>query len=1049
MEQNQLLPERRRLTVVMVDLVGSTSLSEKLDPEDMGLILQAYRQLCEDAVCKFSGEIINIVGDAVTACFGWPLAHEDDAERAVHAGLTILADLAKLEVPLDVPVRARIGTATGLVVVREARSSAGIKVGELVGVAPNFAARLQSHAEPGGMLISASTASLVKGRFVMKPVGPLMLKGLADEVHAFAIERERLAESRFVARTTSPHAPIVGRKEQLERLRQGWTEACAGHGRMMFVVGEGGIGKSRLVQALLDDIGSDDVTLLVYQCSPFHADTPLYPVVQTMRRAWGLEATGPNTDSSERLAAALDQHGILDRNHRALIAMMLNVDQPAGHPDGAQDSAQKIRRRTLDLLTSDLVRMARLQPVVALLEDAHWIDPTTQTLMEQTLAAIASKRVLAIITARPAYLEHVPASADVIDLQPLSRPATIDLISQITHDKTMPRAILEAVAKRTDGVPLFIEEMTKSVLESEALIEMEHSFFLAGNLDDLDIPLSLNEVLNARVDRAHAAKEVAQTAACIGREFSVDLLSVAACRTNEQLQTGLEELLKTELIRQQGDQHGGRYAFRHSLIQQATYDMMLKSTRSITHRRIADALPVLRPTHHETHPEDVARHLLAAERPMEALPLYEIAGRNAAARSAHIEAVSHFEHSLELIEHIPDADERRTIKLRLLMALGPSLMALRGYADDAVAATYREALVLLDSVDENSPEQIPALFGLWAYYVVRNQLREALEVGERLHGIAAAIDNEDLLLEAHVLLSVTHFARGTVVESRHHSETALDLYDPKRHRQHATIYGQEPGMAATTFLAISLWWLGEEVEALRRAADALELAEQSDHPFSLAFCLSILARMHMLRGDPAAAAPLAGRAERLSEQQLFPVWGATAAIVSGWASSQTKGQEASGLAKMRAGLQAYTEIGSGLSAPLYRAMLLQLESESLDAKEALSRIRAMHHEATVAEGLGDIAEMMRIEAFCLERAGDVEGALHGFQAALDRAKEMNAHAWAVRIALDLGRLLALDGREQDAITLVRECAKKVDAADGSPYLSHAVKQFTDHPRMFA
>lgn len=1042
-EPSQRLPERRRLTVVMVDLVGSTSLSEKLDPEDMGLILHDYRQLCEDAVAKFSGEIINIVGDAVTACFGWPMAHENDAERAIRAGLTILADLAKLKSPIDTSVQARIGTATGLVVIREASGGGGNKGSELVGVAPNLAARLQSHAKAGGMLISASTASLVMDRFVMKPVGPLTLKGLADDVHAFVIDRERLAESRFVARTTSLRTPIVGREEQREKLWQDWIDASAGRGRMTFVIGEGGIGKSRLVKALLDDIGSTGATQLVYQCSPFRTETPLYPIIQTMRRAWGLDVAGQDGDMSKRLAAALDQHGILDRDDRVLMAMMLNVDQLAGAPGGVQDSAQQIRRRTLDLLISDLLRIARLQPVVVLLEDAHWIDPTTQALMEQALAAIASEPILVIITARPDFREHVPAAADVIDLKPLQRPATINLISQIAGDKTMPRAVLEAVAKRTDGVPLFIEEMTKSVLESGTLIETEHAFFLAGNLDDLDIPLSLNELLNARVDRAHAVKEIAQTAACIGREFSVDLLSVTAERTNEELQAGLKELMKAELIKRQGDEYGGRYAFRHALIQQSTYDMMLKRARSITHQRIADALPVLRPAHHKSHPEDVARHLLAAERPVEALPLCEIAGRNAATRSAHIEAVRHFEHALALVEHLADADEQRVTKLRLLMALGPSLMALRGYADDAVASTYREALVLLDSVEESSPEQIPVLFGLWAYYVVRNQLREALDVGQRLHKIAASIDSEDLLLEAHVLLGVTHFARGTVDEARHHSETALGIYDPKKHRQHATIYGQEPGMAATTFLAISLWWLGEEGEALKRAADALDLAEQSDHPFSLAFCLSILARMHMLRGDVAAAASLAGRAERLSEQQLFPVWGATAAIVAGWARSQKTGEEEAGLAKMRAGLQAYTEIGSGLSAPLYRAILLTLEGERLETTEALSSIRAIQQDATVSEGLGDIVEMMRIEACCVERSGDVEGALRAFQAALDRAKEMKARAWAVRIALDLGRLLADDGRDDDAITLVRECASAVEAVDGSPYLMHAVKQFID------
>ncbi|MEZ5935806.1 MAG: AAA family ATPase [Alphaproteobacteria bacterium] len=1049
MEPREFLPERRRLTVMMVDLVGSTSLSETLDPEDVGAILQAYRQLCEEVVRRFSGDIVNIVGDAVTACFGWPLAHEDDAERAVRAGLAILAGLSRLETPVDVPVQARIGTATGLVVVREASSGAGIKVGELIGVAPNLAARLQSHARPGGMLISESTAGLIKGRFELRPVGPLAIKGLSKDVEAFRVERESAAESRFVARSTARRLAIVGREEQLAQLRQHWADASAGRGRMTILMGEGGIGKSRLAQALLDDIGTDGVTRLVYQCSPFHTGTPLHPIIQTMRRAWGLEASEAGSEIGERLAQALDRHGLTDTADRALIAMMLHVADGADAADRTRDSAQQIRRRTLDLLTRDLVRMARQRPVVALLEDAHWIDPTTLALMQQALAAISSERLLAVVTARPSFLEHVPASAEVIRLQPLLRPAVIDLMRQIAREKSMPRVILETVARRTDGVPLYIEELTRSLLESDVLIETEHGFSLKGAIDDLDIPLSLNDLLNARLDRAHAARETVQTAACIGREFSWDLLAATMQRDEQRLRTELDILLAAQLIREQGDDQGGRYVFRHSLIQQAAYDMILKTTRAATHRKIADALPLLRPGYRDTHPEDMARHLLAAERPVEALPLYEIAGAKAAARSAHIEAVRHFEQCLRLTDHVPAAEDRRATRLRLLMALGPSLMALRGYADEAVAATYREALVLLDGLDADAPEQIPVLFGLWSYAVVRNHLREALDVGERLFGIASAIDDEDLLLEAHVLLGVTHFTRGTVVEARHHCETALRLYHPERHRRHAAIYGQEPGMAATTFLAISLWWLGEEVQALQRADEALDLAERSEHPFSLAFCLSILARMHMLRGDAAAALRFAERAEHLSEQQLFPVWGATAAIVGGWARHQQQSDAALGLAQMRAGLDAYAQIGSGLSAPLYRALLLDQECTSLEPGEALARIRAIREDATRSEGLGDIAEIMRIEARCLERAGDRDGARRALRAALERANAMQSRAWAVRIALDLGHLLTLDDREEDAIALVRACAAEVDTVEDSPFLSEAVKQFIGSPSHFA
>jgi class 3 adenylate cyclase/tetratricopeptide (TPR) repeat protein len=1035
------ISERRNLTVMIVDVVGSTWLSQEFDPEDVTSLLHDYRRICETSVLRLKGSIVNIIGDEVAACFGWPYAHEDDAERAIRVASAILDAVTELETLHRQRVSVRIGIATGMVVARELRGN-GVGARELIGTAPNLAARLQHHADPDGMLICPATAALVVDRFALREVGPLSIKGLTGPMTAFAVAGERPHCSRFEARSRGDRKrQLVGRDKQLQQLKAGWALACAGHGNAIFAVGEGGIGKSCLVQAFLREV-AEDHERMIFQCSPFETDTPLYPVVRATRQAWALESVEDDAAALERINAALAEHGFDDGQHLALLAMMLNLDPSVASYTLPTDSPQQVRRRLLDFLVAYIGRVAERRPTVVVLEDAHWIDPTTRLLVEMTKASLASQRILLLVTGRPPVDDELARGALALFLDPLRQAAVRDLICLVAHGKKLPAPVLDMIAGRTDGVPLFVEELTKSLLESGALVESADEYLLVEDLEHIDIPLSLNDLLNARVDHALGAKEVIQAAACIGREFSTDLLLAATGLPPEKVSDELASLAKAELIHPDGGPGSACYAFRHSLIQQAAYGMLLKSARSALHGRIADALVTLRPNLSDSQPEILARHLLSANRPVEALPLFEAAGTRAAGRSASVEAVRHLRRALDLVDCLGD-DSRHVTELRLLMKIGPALMALRGYADQTVASTYRKALRLLDGLTGGEGEKIPALFGLWTYYVVSNQLDEALAIGDRLHAIAGQVNDEDLLLESHILLAVTHFARGGVRLSCRHSEAALRLYDPRRHRSHANIYGQEPGMAATTFLASSLWWLGDEAEALRTADRALMLAEASKHPFSMAFCLSILARLHMLRADAPAASALAARAAEISEEQLFPVWGATAAIISGWAEAKASGGAPAGVDKMRAGLRAYAGVGAQLSAPVYRALLLDLEGESADPARALAEIRAIRAAAEASRGLGDYVEMMRVEATLLRRAGDLEAAEQTFRQALARATEMSAFAWAMRTALDFGELLLQLGRAEEAHSLVAEYAAHVRPAPGSPILDLSVREFKD------
>ena len=1035
------ISERRNLTVLMVDMVGSTSLSEEYDPEDVDVILREYRRLCFSHVIRFNGKIVNFVGDAVAACFGWPRASENDAERAVLGAIGILQAVKELEILHHQRVRVRIGIATGLVVARETQREDGTKDIEIIGMAPNLASRLDSHAELNGMLICPVTASLVGGRFRLRKVGPLAIKGLTSKVTAFAVEAERPLLSRFEGRSGGDRGfSLVGRDYQLQELVRSWEAVKAHHGRMVFVVGEGGIGKSCLVQALLHSISAESHVRMILQCSPFHMDTPLHPVVRALRQAWGITNEDNDASALVRIRAGLAEYGFDSPDHWILMAMLLDLGPSAAGFEIPNDSPGKIRRRMLDFLVAYLLRIAERQPVVVVLEDGHWIDPSTRSLMEMAGTELEARPILAVVTTRPPIIDHRTLVSTTISLHPLPRDAVHTLAKTVAGGKTIPRPVLELISSRTDGVPLFVEEVTKALLESGALIEADDQFLLVGELDQIDIPTSLNDILDARVDHAHGAKNFIQAAACIGREFSIDLLSAAMALPGETVEFGVRSLAQSGLIERQGDAEAGSYAFSHLLIQQAAHEMLLRSERRLVHGRIAEALAELQPNLRETQPEELARHLLEANRPVDALPLFEAAGARAADRSAYVEAVSHFRRSLQLVEKLDDDHQRYSAELRLLMQIGPALMALRGYADETVASTYRRALQLLDGLVERDDERTAALFGLWTYYVVSNQLSEALSTGNRLYSIAAKNNNEDLLLEAHVLLAVTHFARGTVARSLEHSRAALRIYHPARHRHHARVYGQEPGMAATTFLSIALWWLGQEAEGLRASEQALDLARESNHPFSIAFCLSILARLHMLRGDAPKAWELASQAAKISDEQVFPVWGATATIVSGWAEAQLDDDRTKGLQKMRAGIRAYAGLGSRLSGPLYEALLLELEDDG-PSDLALERIRKIRRTAEASEGLGDYVELMRIEAAVLRRSGDLEGAEQELRTALARATEMSALAWLVRIALDLGEVLLETGRGEEGLALVERAAGRVDPAVGSPILDRMVSQF--------
>ena len=575
--------ERRHLTVMFVDLVGSTALSARLDPEDMGRVIRAYQNAVAGEILRVEGHVAKFMGDGVMAYFGWPRAHEDEPERAVRAGLSVVEAVARLEGG-GAPLGCRIGVATGLVVVGELLGDGAAQERAVAGETPNLAARLQGVAQPGEVVVSEATRALIAGRLEMTPLAPHALKGIEGPVRAFRVAGERARESRFDALTDGAAPPIVGRDQELALLLERWDTARRGEGQAVMLVGEAGIGKSRIVRALEDALQGTPHTRLLYQCSPFHADSAFWPIIGQVSRAARFSAddgTDARLDKLEALAGGEDA---------PLLAALLGLDGSARYgPIDLAPAAQ--RAQTLRALTRQVLRLAEARPVAFLMEDVHWIDPTTLELLELTMDAVATAPVLMVLTSRPDGQPPLAAHPHVtrLALNRLGR-AGVDAIVERLGGAALPRETVEAIIARTDGVPLFVEELTKAVVES----------------GETAVPASLHDSLMARLDRTPEVKEIAQCAACIGREFDLTLLQAATARQGAELRAGLDRLAAAELVFRRGVGDDERYVFKHALVRDAAYESLLLSRRRDVHARLADALEATAP------PEVVARHAEAA-----------------------------------------------------------------------------------------------------------------------------------------------------------------------------------------------------------------------------------------------------------------------------------------------------------------------------------------------------------------------------------------------------------------------------------------------------
>jgi class 3 adenylate cyclase/predicted ATPase len=1011
--------ERRHVTVLFSDLVGSTALSTRLDPEDLREVIAAYQTCVAGTVRRLGGFVARYLGDGVLAYFGWPEAHEDDAERAVRAGLELIAAVAGLKA--HTALQTRVGIATGLVVVGDlAETGEGI-----VGKTPNLAARLQTLAEPNTVVIAEGTRRLLGHLFELDDLGARELKGIPGLTRAWAVLRARPVESRFEALRAGHLTELVGRDEDCEGLHRRWARARTGEGQVVLLSGEAGIGKSRLTAALLDDLAAEPHTRLRYFCSPQHTDSPLYPVIGQLERAAGLAHDDSPRARLDKLDAVLGQTST-PIEARALLAEMLSLPNDGRYP--AADLAPPERRqRTLDALLSGWAAVSRSHPLVMIFEDAHWADPTSLELFSRAVDRLRTRPVLLIVTFRPEFEPPWIGRPHVTALT-LNRLAERDIgamIDRLVGNTLVPASLRQDIIERTDGIPLFVEEMTKAVLETEGPRGAERT---AATIPSpaLAVPASLQASLMARLDRLGAAKEVAQIGAAIGREFSHALLAAVVRKPDGELTSAIDRLMGAGLLFRQGVPPYATYLFKHALVQDAAYGTLLRELRRALHARIAETLEGQFPEIAESQPELLARHYSEAGLIAKAAGLWGTAGQRSLARSALVEAIEQLTRALAQIATLPTTPALRREEIKLQVALISPLLHVKGYAAPETKAAAERARRLIEHAEAlGEPPEDPlllfaALQGLWsANFVAFNR--------DVLHEIATQVlargetQGETVpLMMGHRFTGHTLVHIGDCAGALSHYDQALALYHPAKHRPLATRFGQDGRVAVLCWRALALWCLGYPEKALADIDHALKDAREIGQAATLMLALTIGSLTPILCGNDATANGLLDELIALADEKGAFHWKAQGLSQQGCVLALT-GEAAEAVQRLTSGLAAWRSTGATLWTPLFLTYLTQAYYAELgqfdDAWRSISD--ALTGVETTKENLWE-AEVHRVAGEIALKSPERDAAKAGayFERALTVAREQQAKSWELRAAMSLARLWREQGRRSDALDLL-------------------------------